>query len=210
VPIPSSPFSDNVAQDTDPNDVFGIALSAGQTLTASVTGPPGSDLDLLLYPSGTATVNVIGGTVAEARGTSYPDSFTHTATQSGTYYLDVYSYAGAGLYTLTYSVASPPADTVGPRCAAKNVAVARGRTCRIYFRVHDALSAQVTMRVTITTKSGVVKKRLSWGYGNNVAAWWYTKYTCRLARGTYRIAVTGRDLAGNRQSVVGRATLTVR
>ena len=210
VAIPASPFSDDVAQDTDPDDVFSIALSAGQTLTASIVGPAGSDFDLLLYPPGTATVNVSGGTVAEARGAGYPDSLTHTATQSGTFYLDVYAYAGAGGYTVTYSVTAPPTDTVGPRCAAKNVTVRRGRTCRIYFKVHDALSAQVTTRVTITTKSGVVKKRLSWGYGKNTTAWWYTRYSCRLARGTYRIAVTGKDLAGNRQSVVGRATLTVR
>ena len=181
---------------------------AGQTLKASIMGPAGTDFDLYLYPPGTATVKVTGA-VAAARGVSYPDAFTYTATQSGTYYLDVYSSSGAGSYTVTYSVSSG-GDTVGPVCAAKNVTVKRGKTCRLYFKVYDALSAKVTTSLVIKTKSGVVKKRWSWGYDKNIPGWWWTKYTCRLRRGTYRIVVTGKDLAGNRQSVTGRATLKVK
>ena len=101
-------------------------------------------------------------------------------------------------------------DTIGPVCAAKNVTVKRGKTCRLYFKVYDAQSAQVTTHLAIKTKSGVVKKRWSWGYDTNSAGWWWMKYTCRLRRGTYRIVVTGEDLAGNRASVVGRATLKVK
>ena len=66
---------------------------------------------------------------------------------------------------------------------------------------------KVTTQLAITTKSGAVKKRWSWGYDTNSAGWWYMKYTCRLPRGTYRIVVTGKDLAGNAQRV-GRATLS--
>ena len=105
---------------------------------------------------------------------------------------------------------SSPADTIGPVCAAKNVTVKRGKTCKISFQVHDALSAQVTTHVAITTNSGVVKKSWSWGYGESLPGWWEVKYTCRLARGTYRIVVTGEDLAGNSASVVGHATLKVK
>jgi IPT/TIG domain len=113
VVIPSSPFTGSVSRDTDLDDVFRIALTAGQTLKASITGPSGSNFDMYLYPPGTATVNVAGGTVAAAQGVSYPDAFTYLATQSGTYYLDVYALAGAGDYTVTYSVSStsPPIIT---------------------------------------------------------------------------------------------------
>lgn len=100
-------------------------------------------------------------------------------------------------------------DTLGPVCAARNVTVKHDKACRLDFKVHDALSSKVTNVLTITTKSGHVKKRWSWGYGENFAGWWWTPYTCRLPRGTYYIRVYGKDLAGNAQSVVGKARLRV-
>jgi hypothetical protein len=100
-------------------------------------------------------------------------------------------------------------DTLGPVCAAQNATVKHGRTCRLYFKVHDRLSPKVTTVLAITSKSGVVKKRFSWGYGANFAGWWRTSYTCRLPRGTYLIRVYGKDRAGNAQSVVGKARLRV-
>jgi hypothetical protein len=101
-------------------------------------------------------------------------------------------------------------DTVGPVCAAKNATVRRGKSCKILFKVNDALSAEVTTDLVITTKSGVVKKHWSWGYEKPPAAWWYVTYKCTLAKGSYRIVVSGKDLAGNAASVIGRATLTVK
>jgi Carboxypeptidase regulatory-like domain/IPT/TIG domain len=118
--------------------------------------------------------------------------------------------AAGDLAGITWIYADQPVDSVGPVCAAKNVTVKRGKTCKLYFKVYDALSAQVTTRLAITTKSGAIKKRWSWGYDRNVPGWWWMKYTCRLPRGTYRIVVTGKDLAGNPQSRVGRATLKVK
>ena len=112
--------------------------------------------------------------------------------------------------TIFTVAATPAADTVGPVCAAANARVRHGRTCKLHFEVYDALSAQVTTELFITTRSGVVKKHWSWGYGENYAGWWSTRFACRLGRGTYRIAVTGSDLAGNGASVVGRARLVVR
>jgi hypothetical protein len=94
-------------------------------------------------------------------------------------------------------------------CAAQNATVKRGKTCRLYFKVHDRLSPKVTNVLVIQTKSGVVKKRFSWGYGENFAGWWRTSYTCRLPRGTYLIRVYGKDRAGNAQSVIGKARLRV-
>ena len=100
-------------------------------------------------------------------------------------------------------------DTRGAVCAARNATVKRGKACRLYFKVHDALSPKVTNMLTITTKSGVVKKRFSWGYGENFAGWWWTLYKCGLPKGTYYIHVYGKDLAHNAQSVAGKAVLRV-
>ena len=109
-----------------------------------------------------------------------------------------------------YSVPTQtPTDTVGPTFAAKNVTVKHGKSCRIYFRVWDGQSAQVATRLAITTRSGIVRKRWSWGYDENLSGWCSKRYTCTLKRGTYRIKVTGRDLTGNRARVIGRAELVV-
>jgi hypothetical protein len=121
-------------------------------------------------------------------------------------------YPGGGPSPTPTPTPTPPpdGDTVGPVCAAKNVTVKHDGTCKLYYRVYDAQSAQVTQHLAIT-KSGVVKQ--SWstqGYGENFNGWWWVKYTCRLPKGAYRIVVTGKDLAGNSASVVGRATLTVK
>jgi hypothetical protein len=101
-------------------------------------------------------------------------------------------------------------DTRGPACAARSVTVVRGRTCRLSFKVHDALSPKVTREVTITTRSGAVKKRWSWGYGTNSASWHSFSYKCALPKGSYRIVVSGKDLASNVQSVLGKAWLYVK
>jgi len=104
VAIPSSPFTGSLSRATDYDDVFQIALTAGQTLTAGLTGPSGSDFRLYLYAPGTASVKDPNTPfVAGATKGSYPRSFSYTPTQSGTYYLDVYSYSGDGGYTVTYS-----------------------------------------------------------------------------------------------------------
>jgi hypothetical protein len=104
VALPASPFSDSVSSTTDLDDVFGIALAAGQTLTVALVGPSGSQFNIYLYAPGTVSVkNPDTPYVAVAAGTSYPCSFSYTATQSGTYYLDVYAKTGAGGYTVTYS-----------------------------------------------------------------------------------------------------------
>ena len=100
-------------------------------------------------------------------------------------------------------------DTLGPACAAKSVTVRRYHSCRIYFKVHDRLSPQVTKVVTVTTRSGRLRKRWSWGYGANYSGYWWASYHCTLPEGTYLIRIYGKDLAGNPQSVVGKAYLRV-
>ena len=101
-------------------------------------------------------------------------------------------------------------DTLGPVCAAKNAKVRRNGSCRLYFKIHDQLSPKVTNVLTISTPSGVIKKRWSWNYGQNFSGYWWTKYRCRLAKGVYILSAYGKDLAGNAQSVVGSAYLRVR
>jgi hypothetical protein len=132
----------------------------------------------------------------------------------------MYGYGSAGVQKrvltaadiagITWIYPLRPGDTVGPACAAKSATVKRGKTVKLYLKVHDALSAKVTMKLAITTQSGTVKKTWTRGYGENYSGWWYVIYKCTLNKGTYRIVVTGKDLAGNSASKVGNATLTVK
>jgi len=107
-------------------------------------------------------------------------------------------------YSSTYS------DTVGPRCAAQSVKVKRFKKCTFRIRVYDAVSEQVTKHLVVKTRSGRIKVRFSTDYAENYDGWWrVTGWKCRLAKGVYRIVVTGEDHAGNKASVVGGAKLTV-
>ena len=80
------------------------------------------------------------------------------------------------------------------------------------YAVRDARSLQVTSRLTLTSGAGAVVKDWSWGYRTPPpgSSLWSTRFRCTLAKGAYVIGVTGKDLAGNAQSVTGSATLLVR
>jgi hypothetical protein len=103
-------------------------------------------------------------------------------------------------------------DTLGPVASARNANVTRGAFASLRYLVKDTLSPRVTSRLTLTSSAGVVLKDWSWGYrtppaGNSP---WTKRFRCTLPTGTYKITVTGADLAGNTQSVGGSATLRVR
>jgi hypothetical protein len=207
VSAPASPLVGVVSHGADRDDVYRVALKAGQRLATSIVGPPEADLFLYLYAPGTVSVkDPAVPYVASASGPVYPRTFAYVALEDGTYFMDVRAVSGAGAYTVVYSIT----DATGPGCAAKAVTVTRGKTCKLSFKVYDALSATVTMHVAIATKSGVVKQRWSWGSVKSVDRWRLRKYTCWLPRGTYSVVVTGEDLAGNHASKVGRATLKVK
>jgi len=108
VALPSSAVVGTLDVTTDYDDVFAVPLRAGQTLTARITGGDGTDFDLYLY--GPDTTSVVDSTewLACAAGGSYPDSLSFAARTAATYYLDAWAYAGAGSYTLQYSVKSRP------------------------------------------------------------------------------------------------------
>lgn len=143
VAIPASPFSDSVSSSTDLDDVFHIALTAGQTLTVALVGPSGSQFNMYLYAPGTASVKDPDTPyVAVAAGTSYPCSFSYTATQSGTYYLDVYAKTGAGSYSVAYSVSSPGGD-VGLVLSADRLTVPYRGAVELSVTLMDASSGSL-------------------------------------------------------------------
>jgi hypothetical protein len=144
VAIPSSPFTESLSYTSDYDDVFRIALTAGQTLTVALVGPSGSQFNIYLYAPGTASVKDPDTPyVAVAAGTSYPCSFSYAATQSGTYYLDVYAKTGAGSYSVAYSVSSPGGGEVGLFLAAEPLTVPYHGTVNLSAALREATSGSL-------------------------------------------------------------------
>jgi subtilisin family serine protease len=102
--LPASPVAETLAAATDVNDVYRVSLTAGQTLTASVTGQAGTDFGLYLFPPGTANVSSTAAAVAQAAGGAYPRSFSYLVPATGIYYLDVRAASGSGTYALSHSI----------------------------------------------------------------------------------------------------------
>ncbi len=113
VALPASPFNGTLDQSTDVDDVFKVALTAGQKVTFSMTGT-GPDFDLYLFKPNTPTVGGDSYTtwgVAASEGDASTEQFSYTAAETGTYYLDVCAATGAGSYQITYNLnATGPTD----------------------------------------------------------------------------------------------------
>jgi subtilisin family serine protease len=202
VALPASPFIGLVDACSDAHDVYAIRLQTAHAVRFTVRGPAGTNFGLRLFSPDSTTLDG-GRVVAVATGDAYPDRFTYVPPRTGTYYLDVVALSGGGRYTVSYQF-----DTVGPVYKAKSASVVSGRICRLDYFVGDSLSPKATTVLRILTRDGKVKKTFRWGL-RTVNVWRFTAWRCPLPRGTYGIVVTGRDLAGNPQSVSGSATLRV-
>lgn len=104
-------------------------------------------------------------------------------------------------------------DTRGPTCSAKNATVRRGRKGKLWFNVKDTLSPQVKETIRIKTRRGATKATFKWKTWDNVlprGRMWYINPRWTLAKGTYYVYVTGKDLAGNNASRIGKAKLVVK
>lgn len=96
----SSPATGTLDAATDRHDVYNIYLSAGQTLEASMTGSPGTDFDLALYPPDAAGLEDTASIVAGSWSQGSAEHFAYTAPVGGEYSLDVSAWSGTGSYTL--------------------------------------------------------------------------------------------------------------
>ena len=101
-------------------------------------------------------------------------------------------------------------DVVGPVCRAKSASARRGGLAVVKLAVGDNVSPSVKFTAKVKTTTGTTKKSISSKGWQDANHWWSWKFTCSLKKGTYRIYVYASDLAGNSQSVVGRATLKVK
>jgi hypothetical protein len=172
------------------------------TLTFTASDPGGPGVKYTDY-------SVDGGSWTVGTSVTIPAPPNHA--NDGTHTIRYYSADNDGNVEPTQTC-QVKIDTLGPVCSARSVSVKRNHTCTLWFNVADKLSPTVTQSLVITKKSGTVKRHWSWGYDKVLAKgyWWTVKYKCALAKGTYLVRVYGKDLAGNAQSVVGKAYLHVK
>jgi len=96
----------------DQVDVYRVALSGGERLTASLTGAwPGANVNLLLWRPGTSRVDDLRSQSRRVAQSILPGSTQHVAFKApgrGWYYLEVkVTSPGSGPYTLTFNKTTP-------------------------------------------------------------------------------------------------------
>jgi hypothetical protein len=122
-PLPSSPVTGtlNVLPETDPladlDDVYSVYLAAGETFSARLTGPTGTEFTFWLYgPEAKSVYAETPGPIALSDEDAYPAylrgaadaKLSYTAAKSGMHYLDVLTMNGAGTYTLEWAKGVKP------------------------------------------------------------------------------------------------------
>ncbi len=99
-------------------------------------------------------------------------------------------------------------DVIGPSCYVESNTVKRGRMGYINYSSYDNESPKTDTTITVATLSGVTQMTLHSGFVSKGSRHW--DFRVKLARGKYRLTITGVDLAGNLQSRIGNAYLRVK
>ena len=97
----------------------------------------------------------------------------------------------------------------GPKTYAKaNLAVVKGKAVTFRYGVAEDVSAKATVWIKIK-KGSAVKKTVSLGLVK-CGSWLTKKWTCKLAKGSYRWSVYAKDQAGHAQVLLGSKALKVK
>jgi PKD repeat protein len=91
--------SATLSEYNDVDDYYRINVPAGQTITATMTGPANADFDLYLY-------NDAGEIIASSKEYTSSETIVYTVQSSGTYYVNPSAYGGFGTYTLRVTLGS--------------------------------------------------------------------------------------------------------
>ncbi len=87
----------NGYEGVDTDDYYAIYLGAGDTITASMTGPGDADFDLYLYDED-------GNIVAYSEEYTSSETIVYSAPYEGYYYVNPYAFEGSGPYTLSVNI----------------------------------------------------------------------------------------------------------
>jgi cytochrome c len=136
---------------------------------------------------------------------------------------DVAVPASAGTHTIAYHATDVAGnaeaektftvnvDTSKPMTSASAASVVKGRKATLKYRIADVApnAGTATVVIKIKNRSGKVVTTIKAG-SKAVNTALSAKFTCKLAKGTYKYYVYATDVAGNAQSKAGSAKLTVK
>jgi Bacterial pre-peptidase C-terminal domain len=165
VPGTAVDYADASSTYSDTDDVYGVTLQAGQTITARLAAGAGN-FDLFLYRPGTTSVATTAGVLARSESPGGAERLVYTAPTAGRYFLDVYAKSGVSTYTVSTvngDDAPPPPpppplrDTTAPTLSAYTIAPKRFRAARRGASVAARTSASVRYRLSepATVRFGV-------------------------------------------------------
>ncbi len=87
----------NGYNNVDTDDYYSIYLSAGDTITANMSGPSNADFDLYICDDD-------GDIVASSKEYSSSEAIIYSAPHGGYYYVNPYAYDGSGTYVLSVNI----------------------------------------------------------------------------------------------------------
>ncbi|RUS47878.1 S8 family serine peptidase [Cohnella sp. AR92] len=95
-------YSDTLDAETDAHDVYYINLHKGDQLDLTLAGDSGTDFDLHLFdPTAQSLYDTQKVAASSETRESSAESISYAATVTGTYFIDVAAYSGAGGYTIS-------------------------------------------------------------------------------------------------------------
>lgn len=219
-------------------DFAGVWLSNGDQPVASIPSltSPTNTVSTHWYANSTPTFSWVGSPTVAAAGLAAPTvmgysylldqnpfafppstvmttdtTFTAPPMADGLWYFHLRAQGDDGIWgpVKTYAVRI---DTHHPTTSApKSSSVRRGSVATLAYKVSDAAPNAGWANVTIKIRNthGHLVKSLNLGK-RSVNKLLTKRFTCTLAKGTYRFSVYATDAAGNSQSRVGSNKLTVR
>lgn len=107
LPLPASPLAGWLDSYGDSDDVFGVAIGAGESLRFKLTGPATADYDVYVFGPDAPSVFAAEPdfpTATEPPSETSNESGLFTPSAEATYYVDMYSAFGSGSYSFSYSV----------------------------------------------------------------------------------------------------------
>ena len=99
---------------------FAIDVDAGYRLLATMDGEDGTDFDLKVYANNKAFL------VAEGVLLSYPEVINVVASKSSTYYIKIYSFEGAGEFSISIQITETGGVNYGSNIGTTAIPVESG------------------------------------------------------------------------------------
>ncbi|QGQ98839.1 hypothetical protein EHS13_30145 [Paenibacillus psychroresistens] len=101
-PLQDSSVSNRLDSTSNPNAVYAVDLKAGDQISLSLSGEPGTDFNLALYNPSATTITSSEELITSSKNKNTSnEAISYTVTSSGTYYVNVNALNGSGKYTLS-------------------------------------------------------------------------------------------------------------